>query len=35
MARIDAAHFAGEAGLEVLSVLDEAGGLAVRVRKPF
>ncbi|HXV01251.1 MAG TPA: sulfurtransferase TusA family protein [Caulobacteraceae bacterium] len=35
MARIDAVHFAGEAGLEVVSVVDEAGVLAVRVRKPL
>ncbi|HEY2179842.1 MAG TPA: sulfurtransferase TusA family protein [Caulobacteraceae bacterium] len=35
MVRIDATHFAGEAGLEVLSVEDEAGALAVRVRKPL
>ncbi|HXV00041.1 MAG TPA: sulfurtransferase TusA family protein [Caulobacteraceae bacterium] len=35
MARIDAPHFAGEAGLEVLSVADEGGAVFVRVRKPF
>lgn len=34
LARIDAAHFAAEAGLEVLSVGDEAGLVIVRVRKP-
>jgi tRNA 2-thiouridine synthesizing protein A len=35
MVRIDAPHFAAEAGLEVLGVVDEAGALAVRVRKPL
>ncbi|HEY5289392.1 MAG TPA: sulfurtransferase TusA family protein [Caulobacteraceae bacterium] len=34
MAKIDAPHFAGEAGLEVLSISDEAGVVTVRVRKP-
>jgi tRNA 2-thiouridine synthesizing protein A len=35
MARIDAPHFAGEAGLEVLSVSDDHGAVTVRVRKPL
>ena len=34
MARIDAPHFAGQAGLELLEIADEAGTLQVRVRKP-
>jgi len=34
MARIDAPHFAGEAGLEVLSVSEANGVVTVRVRKP-
>jgi tRNA 2-thiouridine synthesizing protein A len=34
MARIDAPHYAGEAGLEVLGIADEDGTLSVRVRKP-
>jgi tRNA 2-thiouridine synthesizing protein A len=34
MARIDAPHFAGEAGLELLSVEGEAGAIVVRIRKP-
>jgi tRNA 2-thiouridine synthesizing protein A len=34
LARIDAPHFAGEAGLEVLSVEGEAGTVVVRVKKP-
>ena len=34
MARIDAPHFAAEARLEVLSVTEEGGVIAVRVRKP-
>ncbi len=35
MARIDAPHFAGQAGVEVLSVEEEAGLLTIRVRKPL
>ncbi|HEY7852590.1 MAG TPA: sulfurtransferase TusA family protein, partial [Caulobacteraceae bacterium] len=35
MARIDAPHFAGEAGLEVLSMDEVGGALTVRVRKPL
>jgi len=34
MARIDAPHFAGEAGFEVLSVSEVEGVVSVRVRKP-
>ncbi|HEY1448716.1 MAG TPA: sulfurtransferase TusA family protein [Caulobacteraceae bacterium] len=34
LARIDAPHFAGEAGLELLSVEGEAEAVIVRVRKP-
>jgi tRNA 2-thiouridine synthesizing protein A len=34
MARIDAPHFAAEAGLELLSVASEAKVVVVRVRKP-
>ena len=34
MARIDAPHFAGEVGLEVLSVSEANGVVTVRVRKP-
>ncbi len=34
MARVDAPHFAGEAGLAILSVSSEAGLITVRVRKP-
>jgi tRNA 2-thiouridine synthesizing protein A len=34
MARIDAPHFAGEAGLEVLSVSGADHEVSVRVRKP-
>ncbi len=33
MARIDAPHFATEAGHEVLAVTETAGVLAIRVRK--
>jgi tRNA 2-thiouridine synthesizing protein A len=35
LARIDAPHFAREAGLEVLSVSEEGGAISVRVRKPL
>jgi tRNA 2-thiouridine synthesizing protein A len=34
LARIDAPHFAGQAGLEVLSVSEADGAVIVRVRKP-
>ncbi|MGH7024199.1 MAG: sulfurtransferase TusA family protein [Caulobacteraceae bacterium] len=34
LARIDAPHFAGEAGLEVLAIGEEGGVVTVRVRKP-
>jgi tRNA 2-thiouridine synthesizing protein A len=34
LVRIDAPHFAGEAGLEVLGVVEADGVLTVRVRKP-
>jgi tRNA 2-thiouridine synthesizing protein A len=34
LARIDAPHFAGQAGLEVLSVSEANGAVIVRVRKP-
>jgi len=34
MVRIDAPHFAGEAGYEVLSVSEADGVVTVRVRKP-
>ena len=34
LVRIDAPHFAGEAGLEVLGVAEADGVLTVRVRKP-
>ena len=34
LVRIDAPHFAGEAGLEVLDVAEANGVLTVRVRKP-
>jgi tRNA 2-thiouridine synthesizing protein A len=34
MARIDAPHFAGQVGLEVLSVTETDGAVVVRVRKP-
>ncbi|HWD68007.1 MAG TPA: sulfurtransferase TusA family protein [Caulobacteraceae bacterium] len=34
LVRIDAAHFAGEAGLEILGVAEADGVLTVRVRKP-
>jgi tRNA 2-thiouridine synthesizing protein A len=34
LVRIDAPHFAGEAGLEVLGVIEAGGVLTVRVRKP-
>ena len=34
LARIDAPHFAGEAGLEVLAISEESGVVVVRVRKP-
>jgi len=34
LARIDAPHFAGEAGLELLSVVDDDQMVVVRVRKP-
>jgi tRNA 2-thiouridine synthesizing protein A len=33
MARIDAPHFAGQVGAEVLSVDEEAGLLTIRVKK--
>jgi tRNA 2-thiouridine synthesizing protein A len=35
LARIDAPHFAHEAGFQVLSVSEEGGALSVRVRKPI
>lgn len=34
LVRIDAPHFAGEAGLDVLGVTESGGVLTVRVRKP-
>jgi tRNA 2-thiouridine synthesizing protein A len=34
LARIDAPHFAGQAGLELLSVSEAGGAVIVRVRKP-
>jgi tRNA 2-thiouridine synthesizing protein A len=34
MARVDAPHFAGEAGLAILSISNESGLITVRVRKP-
>ena len=34
LARSDAPHFAGQAGLEVLSVSEANGAVIVRVRKP-
>ena len=34
LARIDAPHFASEAGLELLSVEGEAEAVVVKIRKP-
>lgn len=35
LARIDAPHFAQQAGYQVLSISEEDGALSVRVRKPI
>ena len=34
MARIDVAHFAGQAGVEILSLTQGGSSLTVRLRKP-
>ena len=34
LARIDAPHYAGQAGLELLDIADDDGTVSVRVRKP-